>query len=319
VTVSPARSMLPTVVRIGGLTPALDAELHRRYGATVVHPIGEDPAALAATGSGVRIAVTSGRAGVSAAMMDAWPNLGAIVTYGVGYEKTDVAAARARGVQISYTPDVLTDCVADLAVGALIGVARRLAPADRFVRSGDWQRGPFPLTTRVSGKRVGILGLGKIGTAIATRLAAFDMPISYHSRRIVESSEHRYVGSVLRLAEESDFFIVAASGGPDSHGIVSAEVLAALGPEGYLVNVSRGALIDEEALVSALTAGEIAGAALDVFADEPRVPHDLLALERVLLLPHVGSATRETRAEMARLVIANIEAFLADGRLATPI
>ena len=318
-TVSPAPQMLPAVVQIGGLTPALDAELHRRYGTTVIPPAGQDPAALAAIGSGVRIAVTSGRAGVTAAMMDAWPNLGAIVTYGVGYEKTDVARATARGVQISYTPDVLTDCVADLAVGALIGVARRVAPADRFVRSGDWQRGPFPLTTRVSGKRVGILGLGKIGRAIARRLAAFDMPISYHSRRIVESSEHRYVGSVRELAEECDFLVVAASGGPESHEIVSADVLAALGPDGYLVNVSRGGLIDEAALVSALTSGGIAGAALDVFADEPRVPHALLALERVLLLPHVGSATRETRAEMAQLVIANIERFQAEARLATPI
>ncbi|HEY9478080.1 MAG TPA: 2-hydroxyacid dehydrogenase [Microbacteriaceae bacterium] len=310
--------MPPTVVQIGGLTPALDTELCRRYGTTVVAPTEADPAALAAFGP-VRIAVTSGRAGVTARMMDAWPNLGAIVTYGVGYEKTDVALARARGIQISNTPDVLTDCVADLAVGALIGVARRLAPADRFVRSGCWARGAFPLATRVSGKRVGILGLGKIGTAIARRLSAFDMPIAYHSRRIVESSEHRYVGSVRQLAEECDFLVVAASGGPDSHGIVSADVLAALGPDGYLVNVSRGGLIDEAALVSALAAGAIGGAALDVFADEPRVPDGLLALDRVLLLPHVGSATRETRAEMARLVIANIEGFLADGRLVTPI
>ena len=308
----------PGVVQLGGLLPSLEAALRHRFGAVAV-PSADPAEIVAAAGSEVRVAVTSGRTGVSAALMDAWPGLGAIVNYGVGYEKTDVGAARARGIQISNTPDVLTDCVADLAVGALIAVARRIVAADRFVRDERWLHEAFPLGSKVSGGRVGILGLGRIGTAIARRLTAFGMPISYHSRNRVDACEYRYAPSPLALASESDFLVVAAAGGPGSAGVVSREVLAALGPDGYLVNVSRGDLVDESALVAALTSGTIAGAALDVFANEPRVPPQLLALDNVVLLPHIGSATRQTRDEMASLVIANIDRYLGHGSLVTPV
>jgi lactate dehydrogenase-like 2-hydroxyacid dehydrogenase len=268
---------------------------------------------------GVVAAVTTSRFGLDAARLDALPSLGAIVHFGVGYETTDVAYARARGVVVGNTPDVLTDCVADLAVGGLIDVMRRLSAADRFVRRGDWVRGQFPLAVRVTGRRVGVLGLGRIGRAVAHRLEGFDARLGYHSRRRVPGVPYRFFESPVALAAASEVLVVATSGGGGSAGLVSAEVLAALGPAGFLVNVARGSVVDEAALVAALSTGGIAGAALDVFADEPRVPESLCALDNVVLLPHIGSATVETRAAMADLVFANLARFMADGTLVTPV
>ncbi|MBK1783270.1 2-hydroxyacid dehydrogenase [Prauserella cavernicola] len=279
-----------------------------------------DPAAyLAEHGHEVVAAVTSARIGVSNELMDALPKLRAIVHFGVGYETTDVARARAHGIDVSNTPDVLTDCVADLAVGGLIDVLRTLSAADRYVRRGEWTPGGYPLTTKVSGKRVGILGLGRIGRAIATRLEGFDARISYHSRRPVEDVPYRYAASPVELAEQADVLVVATAGGAATNGLVSAEVLRALGPRGYLVNISRGSVVDEPALVSALVEGGIAGAALDVFADEPNVPEPLLGLDNVLLLPHIASATRETREAMGELTFRNLDHFMAEGTLVTPV
>jgi lactate dehydrogenase-like 2-hydroxyacid dehydrogenase len=268
---------------------------------------------------GVVAAVTTSRFGLDAARLDALPSLGAIVHFGVGYETTDVAYARARGVVVGHTPDVLTDCVADLAVGGLIDVMRRLSAADRFVRRGDWVRGQFPLAARVTGRRVGVLGLGRIGRAVAHRLEGFDARLGYHSRRRVPGVPYRFFESPVALAAASEVLVVATSGGGGSAGLVSAEVLAALGPAGFLVNVARGSVVDEAALVAALVTGGIAGAALDVFADEPRVPESLCGLDNVVLLPHIGSATVETRAAMADLVFANLVRFMADGTLVTPV
>lgn len=263
--------------------------------------------------------VTSPRYGVTREQMDAMPALGAIVHFGVGYETTDVDYARARGIAVSNTPDVLTDCVADLAVGGLIDVLRRLSAADRFVRRGGWGRAPFPLAVKVTGRRVGILGLGRIGRAIAHRLEAFDCAISYHSRHQVPDVPYPYVASPAALASEVDVLVVATSGGPATAGLVSAEVLDALGPNGYLVNIARGSVVDEPALVAALTSGGIAGAALDVFADEPNVPAALCDLDSVVLLPHIASATTETREAMGDLAFRNLRQFMTDGTLVTPV
>lgn len=264
-------------------------------------------------------AITSSRFGVTNSQIDALPKLCAIVHFGVGYETTDVAYARSKGIVVSNTPDVLTDCVADLAVGGLIDVMRRLSDAERFVRRGDWQRGQYPLATKVTGKRVGILGLGRIGQAIARRLTGFDMAISYHSRHRVAEVPYAYADSPEALASSVDVLVVATSGGPATAGLVSAEVLAALGPAGYLVNIARGSVVDEPALVSALVAGRLAGAALDVFADEPTVPAPLPDLDNVVLLPHIASATHETREAMGDLAFANLHQFLTDGTLRTPV
>ena len=237
-----------------------------------------------------------------------------------GYDKVDVAAAKRRGIAVSNTPDVLTDCVADLAFGLLIDVARGITAADRFVRRGDWQPGAaFPLTRKVSGKRVGIVGLGRIGRAIAERASGFTMDVRYHSRTPAPKVGWTYEGSLTALAEWADFLVIACAGGPSTHHLVSAEVLAALGPEGYLVNISRGTVVDEQALVAALVERRIAGAALDVFAQEPAVPAALLGMDHVVLAPHMASGTQETRLAMGRLMIDNLRSWYAQGTLLTPI
>ncbi len=305
-----------SVLQVGPLMPSLESELSERFAAVVLP---EPPDAfLAERGADVTVAVTSSGTGVGEALMSALPQLEAIVNFGVGYDTTDIDEASARGITVSNTPDVLTDCVADLAVGALIDVMRRLTAADRYVRAGSWTSGRYPLTSRVTGKRVGILGLGRIGLAIARRLEGFGVEIGYHNRR-VRDVPYRYHSSLVEMARECDVLVVAAAGGDSTRGLVSAEVLDALGPRGYLVNVARGSLVDENALVAALERGALGGAALDVFADEPHVPNQLLDRDDTLLLPHIGSATHETRAAMARLALDNLEQFLADGTLLTPV
>lgn len=266
------------------------------------------------------IAVTSGKVGVGPELMGALPNLRAVINFGVGYDTTDVAQAVERGIAVSNTPDVLNDCVADTAIALYMDVLRRICAADRFVRRGDWlAKGNFPLATKASGRKVGILGLGRIGLVIAKRLEGFDCEISYHNRNPVEGVSYRYEASPRELAAGCDVLIVAAAGGPDSAKLVDAEVITEIGREGYLINIARGSVVDEEALVAALLAGRLAGAGLDVFADEPKVPEDLLALDNVVLLPHLGSGTHETRAAMAALTLANLRSFITTGALLTAV
>lgn len=308
-----------TVLQVCPLLPSLEESLAAHYDVIRLAEQPDPARYLAEHGSEVVAAVTSARVGVSRELMDALPKLGAIVHFGVGYETTDVARARARGIDVSNTPDVLTDCVADLAVGGLIDVLRGLAAADRYVRAGKWVPNGFGLRTKVSGKRVGILGLGRIGQAIARRLEGFDAEVSYHSRRPVDGVGYRYADSPRALAEGADVLVVAASGGAESRNLVSADVLDALGPRGYLVNIARGSVVDEPALVSALAEDRIAGAALDVYVDEPNVPAALLELDNVLLLPHIASATHETRQAMGELTFRNLDRFMTEGALITPV
>lgn len=307
------------VLQVGPLLPSLDRKVREHYDTVRLYEQPDVAEFLTRRGADVIAAVTTAGIGVSNELMAALPSLGVIVNFGVGYDTTDVAAAAARGIQVSNTPDVLTDCVADAAVGALIDVMRRFAAADRYVRRGDWALGGYPLATKVSGKRIGILGLGRIGRAIARRLEGFDAEICYHSRSAVDGVPYQYIDSAEKLAAWSDALIVATSGGAATRGLVSAAVLDALGPQGHLVNIARGSVIDEPALVDALVAGRIAGAALDVFADEPNVPPALLGLDTVLLLPHVASATRETREAMGDLAFRNLRQFMTDGTLVTPV
>lgn len=274
---------------------------------------------LAEHGPEFSVAVTSGKIGVDSELMAALPNLRAVINFGVGYDTTDVAQAEARGILISNTPDVLNDCVADTALALLLDVFRHTTAADRFVRRGDWLTGNFPLATKLSGKKIGIVGLGRIGRAIAQRLEGFNCSISYHNRKPAVGVDYRYVGTLTELAASSDALIVAAAGGPGSVKLITAEVIEALGPDGYLVNIARGTVVDEAALVAALVNGGLGGAGLDVFEDEPRVPEALLALDNVVLLPHLASGTRETRAAMAALTLQNLTEFRTSGRLVTPI
>ena len=309
------------VLQVGRLMPSLVQRLRDDYDAYVLpDDVGERSVFLAAHGAEITAAVTTGTSGVNAELMTALPNLGAIVNFGVGYDSTDIDAAAAHGVTLSNTPGVLTDCVADTAVGLMIDVLRRFSAADRFVRAGRWPvDGMYPLTREVSNTRVGILGLGRIGSAIALRLSAFGCTISYHNRHQVADSKYAYMASLEELARNVDVLIVAAAGGDGTKGLINREVLDALGAEGYLINIARGSVVDEDALVEALLAGRLAGAGLDVFAHEPQVPEALLAMDNVVLLPHVGSGTVQTRAAMESLTLRNLESYLQTGQLVTPV
>lgn len=312
--------MKPRLLQHGRLMPALEAQLAAEFD---VHPLWQEAdqvAFLAARGGEYTALATSARVGADAALMAAMPNLKVICSFGVGYETIDVEAAARRGIAVSNTPDVLNDCVADLAFGLLIDVSRGISFGDRLVRRGDWPRNAaIPLTTQVTGKRLGILGLGRIGQAIVRRSVGFNMEVRYHSRRQVADAPWQYAPSAAALAEWADFLVVACAGGPATRRLVSAEVLEALGPRGFLINISRGSVVDEAALVRALADKRIAGAALDVFENEPHVPQELLSMENVVLLPHVGSGTHETRAAMGNLVLSNLKSYFATGRLLTPV
>lgn len=308
------------VLRVGTLKPSLMDTLSGDYDALVLPDGDEREGFLALHGDSITAAVTSGRTGVDAELIAALPNLGAIVHFGVGYDTTDVEAARARDIVVSNTPDVLTDCVADLAVGLVIDAVRQVSFSDRYVRAGKWEsQGNTPLTRQVTGKRVGIIGLGRIGTAIADRLSGFRCPISYHNRNEIVGSPYTYAPTPEALAGGVDILIVAASGGSGTKHLIDRDVLDALGPQGYLVNIARGSVVDEVALVEALSDGRLAGAGLDVFAHEPEVPEKLRGLDNVVLLPHVGSGTIETRAAMEALTLQNLDQFLADGTVTTPV
>jgi hydroxypyruvate reductase len=229
----------------------------------------------------------------------------------------DIDTARKRDIALGYTPDVLTDCVADTAFSLLLDVARRTSAADRFVRRGAWMQSAFPLATKVTGKRLGIVGLGRVGSAIARRAAGFEMAVRYHNPHPVEGSSWDYAHSITELAHWCDFLVIAAAG---SAGLlVTSEVIEALGPQGFLINIARGSVVDELALIQALRQGRLAGAGLDVYAREPQVPSALMDMEQVVLLPHIASATHETRAAMAKRVLANLDCFFAGKALLSPV
>lgn len=309
------------VLQVGPLMPSVQESIRGEYDAlSLPDSTPEREEFLQRHGGSFEVAVTSGKFGVGPELMGALPNLRAVINFGVGYDTTDVAQAARRGITVSNTPDVLNDCVADTAIALYLDVLRRVSAADRFVRRGDWlSKGNFPLATKASGKRVGILGLGRIGRVIARRLEGFDCDISYHSRNPVEGASYEYKASPRELAAGCDVLIVAAAGGSGSAKLVDADVIDAIGPEGYLINIARGTVVDEEALVAALLAGRLAGAGLDVFAEEPKVPEDLLTLDNVVLLPHLGSGTYETRAAMAELTLANLRHFVATGTVLTAV
>ena len=311
--------MKQRILQIGALLPALEQTLGERYD---VLPLWKeaDPAAYLARHGGDFVGVaTSARYGADQALLDALPNLKVISSFGVGYETIDIALAKARGIPVGYTPDVLNDCVADTAFGLVMDVARQFSVADRFVRRGDWSKGAFPLTTRISGKRLGIMGLGRIGRVIARRASGFDMAVRYHNRKPVADVPYGYEASLASLAEWSDFLVIAAAGGAETQHLVSQDVLTALGPKGFLVNISRGAVVDEQALIEALETKAIAGAGLDVFEDEPNVPARLLALDNAVLLPHMASATHETRKAMSDAVLENLRCFFETGAVAVAV
>jgi hydroxypyruvate reductase len=308
----------PEILAVANFWPPYRASLDGAY--TVHDRLHErDPAAFAAVAPRIRAIAGSGESKVPRALIEQLPALEAIVVFGVGYDGVDVAAAAERGIAVTNTPDVLNDEVADLAMALVLAVARRIPEADRYVRDGAWANGPMPLARKVSGARLGIVGLGRIGRAIAKRAEAFGMSIAYTARNRRDDVAFAYHPTPAALAAEVDFLVVITPGGAGTRKLIDAAVLAALGPQGYLVNVARGSVVDEQALVAALEAKTIAGAGLDVFENEPHVPDALKAMPNVVLTPHVGSATQQTRQAMADLAFGNLQAHFAGEPLKTPV
>lgn len=279
-----------------------------------------DPEAFANIAPSIRGVTGGGDSGVSKALFDSLPALEMVSIMGVGYDGVDIPAAKARGIPVTHTPDVLNDEVADLALGLMLSIARKIPQADHYVREGKWAtQGNLPLTRKMTGARLGIVGLGRIGSAIAKRAQAFDMSIAYTSRNKRPESPHTYYPSAKELAANVDFMVVITPGGEGTRKLINAEVLQALGPRGYLINVARGSVVDEEALIAALQQGTIAGAGLDVFEREPHVPEALWSLDNVVLTPHMASGTKETRQAMADLALENLKAHFEGKPLLTPV
>ena len=308
----------PEIIVIGGLADWMLAELRAQYR---VHDLtgAADHVAVLAQGAQATAAITTGAVGIDADTVRQLPRLGLVACFGVGYDRVDLSALSQRGIRLTNTPGVVATCVADHAIGLLIALVRRIAQADRLAHAGIWGKQMIGLTARVSGQRLGILGLGDIGQRIAQRAAGFDMPIGYHNRSRRPELAHVYFGSPLELARWADCLVVACPGGAATRHLVDAAVLEALGPQGVLVNVARGSVVDETALAAALTAGRLGGAALDVFENEPGIPPTLAGLDNVVLTPHIAGSTQETWREAFDLMRANLAAFLAHRPLPTPV
>jgi lactate dehydrogenase-like 2-hydroxyacid dehydrogenase len=308
----------PEILTVAKLWPPYLEELQQTY---VVHDRTHelDAAAFAQIAPRIKAIAGGGESQVTRALMAQLPALEMISVFGVGYDRYDMAATRERSIPITNTPDVLTDDVADMGISLMLAVARTIPQADKYVREGKWPSGPMPLARKVTGARLGIVGLGRIGSAIARRAAGFDMSIAYTSRNKVADSPYTYYPTPAALAAEVDFLMVITPGGAGTKGLINTEVLKALGPKGYLINVARGSVVDETALIAALQNNVIAGAALDVFENEPHVPAALCAMSHVVLAPHVASATWQTRRAMADLAFGNLQAHFAGQPLLTPV
>jgi lactate dehydrogenase-like 2-hydroxyacid dehydrogenase len=302
--------------------PYPDREMRAMDEAWTVHrfwDMADKPGFLAARGASIRALATRGDLGADKALIDALPNLEIIVCFGVGTDGIDLAAARARGIRVTNTPDVLTGDVADLAIGLILDVMRAMPQGDQHDRTGAWAKGPMPLVRRFYGKKIGIAGFGRIGQAVARRAGGFDVEIGYFSRSAKPERPERYFPSLVELARWSDVLVVTLAGGGGTLDLVNRDVLAALGPEGYFVNVARGSVVDEAALLEALETKAIAGAGLDVFRNEPNIDPRFVKLSNVALQPHHASGTVETRAAMGQLVRDNLAAYFAGRPLLTPV
>jgi len=266
-----------------------------------------------------RVLVVNGESTVTEAFMAEFPALELIAIFGVGYDGVDVAAAQRRGIRVSNTPDVLTDDVADMAMGLMLAASRQIVGAQRFIERGSWAGGGYPWTKKVSGGRLGIVGMGRIGHAIAKRAAAFDMVIGYHDYRRQPDCGWQYYPDITELAAASDFLMICVNGGEKTRSLINAPIMAALGAEGILINIARGTVVDEADLIQAIDSGALGGAGLDVFSNEPYAPAALYNRANVVITPHMSSATHATRQAMSDLVFDNVAAFVAHRPLLTPV
>ncbi|MDL4914519.1 MAG: 2-hydroxyacid dehydrogenase [Enterobacterales bacterium endosymbiont of Blomia tropicalis] len=308
-----------TVLLIAPVVESLSEKLAAHFEVHRLYEQAEPLAWLGKHGSSVRAVVTRGDVGVSNAVLELLPALGLIAIFGVGTDGVDLNFTRQHNIAVTITSGVLTSDVADMALGLILSGARNLVAGDKFVREGQWLNHSPTLGNRVSGKRIGIVGMGNIGRAIAKRAVAFDMAVSYVSRSAKPDLPYVCRDDLISLAQDSDFLVIAASGGDDTRRLIDAAVLSAMPQHAWLINIARGSLVDEQALIAALQSNAIAGAAMDVYEAEPHVPAELIALENVVLQPHVGSATHETRQKMRDVVFANVDAFFKQQTLPNAI
>ncbi|MBS1093797.1 2-hydroxyacid dehydrogenase [Gluconobacter wancherniae] len=307
--------MKPELLLVEPMMPEIEDFLDTAY---IVHRY--DGSVLPANvASRIRGVATGGGTGVPATLMKALTNLEIIAINGVGTDAVDLKEAARRGISVTTTLNVLTDDVADLAMALMLAGMRDLVLGDQFVRNHQWGVGQLPLAHKVTGQKLGIVGMGQVGQAIAKRARGFDMPVSYYSRRDLTLPGIPFVPELRALAEQSDILVISASGGAQSRHLINRDIMEALGPSGLLVNVSRGSVVDEQALVELLTQGKLGKAALDVFESEPAVPEALLTMKNVVLQPHRASATVETRLQMGQLVVDNLKAHFAGTPLLTPV
>ncbi|RCS23873.1 2-hydroxyacid dehydrogenase [Phyllobacterium salinisoli] len=307
-----------TVLVVGPLHPHAAERLGKAFR---IETLDKGDPALVTPELAARVRGVAANAVIDGPFIDALPNLEIIANFGVGYDKVDAVHAESASVMVTNTPDVLTEEVADTAVGLLLDTVRELPQAQAWLRAGKWaSQGNYPLTKlSLRGRRAGIFGLGRIGKAVGRRIEAFGLPIAYYNRNKADGVAYDYYPSLLALAEAVDTLIVIAPGGAGTEKAINAEVLRALGPDGVLINIGRGSVVDEDALIEALGNGTIAAAGLDVFADEPHVPQALIDLPNATLLPHVGSASQATRQAMADLVVDNLIGWFRDGAPLTPV
>jgi lactate dehydrogenase-like 2-hydroxyacid dehydrogenase len=302
------------ILKVSKLLPFLTEDLYARY---TVHELDAlaDPTVL----TRVRAIVGGGESRLGGELFDRCPNAKVVSCFGVGYDGVDTQAALARRIVVGHTPDVLNDEVADLSLGLMLSIARQIPQADQFVRSGRWAQAPFPLQRKLTGARLGLVGMGRIAKAIAHRAQAFRMQIAYTARSAKPELPYTFVSSVKDLAAQSDFLLAITPGGDGTKGMINAEVLQALGPRGFFINMARGSVADQPALLQALQQGTIAGAALDVFYDEPNIDPAFFTLPNVVLTPHMASGTFETRRAMADRLLDNLAAGLAGQKMPSAV
>jgi lactate dehydrogenase-like 2-hydroxyacid dehydrogenase len=309
----------PEILQIAPMLPVVTDQIGKLFTVHRLWEVTDRDAWLAENGSRIRGVAAGGHSPVNEELLGKLPALEIVAAFGVGYDQIDAKWAGSHGIVVTNTPDVLTDEVADLTIGLLLATVRRIPAAERHLREGKWPSGAFPLTSSLRDRKIGILGLGRIGKAIAKRLEAFGLPISYYGRHKQDGVEYAYVADPVELARQVDVLISVIPGGKATEKTIGAAVFEALGPDGIFLNVGRGTVVDEAALVDALKSNKIQAAGLDVYADEPNVPAELIALENTVLLPHVASGTVHTRNAMGQLVVDNLVSWF-DGRGAvTPV
>lgn len=312
--------MKPEILIVSPMQQSIYDALEGEFTIHTYHTAEDRPALLAEVGPRIRGAITNGGVGVKREVLEALPKLEMISSFGVGYDGIDVAFCKERGIKVTYTPDVLNDAMAEITLGLMISLARRLPQADRYTREGLWaSKGPFGLTSELTGKTVGIAGLGRVGKAVAERCQAFKMQVVYYGRTKQDFVPYPHYASLVDMARDVDWLVNVMPGGAATAKAFNREVFDALGPDGFFVNVGRGTTADEAELIAALSQKRIAGAALDVFEKEPNVPEALRALDNVVLSPHQGSATTKTRWMMGDLVVRNLKAYFAGAPVLTPL